>query len=155
MEIPMKKLLAAALLVVLAGAAWAQKKTSGNAAFDALDKNRDGYLSRGEVAGEKDLAKRFTAFDADKDGRWSVDEYVRANNDRDARVISDSAITTKVKGSLLAEKGIPSMSISVETYEGRVQLSGFVDSAAIKAKAGKVAAGVSGVKGVQNNLVVK
>jgi len=151
----MTKLLVAALIVLSATGAWAQKKASGNSAFDALDKNRNGLLSREEISGEKELAKRFTKFDADKDGRWNLDEYIRANNDNDARVLSDSAITTKVKALLLAEKGVPSMSISVETYEGRVLLSGFVDSTAIKAKAGKVAADVSGVKGVQNNLVVK
>jgi hyperosmotically inducible protein len=154
MEARMKNLLAAALIAVFATGAWAQKKT-GNNAFDALDKNRDGFLSREEAGGEKELAKRFTKFDADKDGRWNLDEFIRAHNDNDARVVADSALTTKVKSLLLAEKGVPSMSISVETYEGRVQLSGFVDSAAIKEKAGKVAAGASGVKGVQNNLVVK
>ena len=151
----MKKLLAAALIAVFATAAWAQKKESGNNAFDALDKNRDGFLSKQEVAGNRELAKRFAKFDADKDGRWNVEEFVKANQDNDSRVLSDSVITTKVKSQLLAEKGVPSMSISVETYEGRVLLSGFLDSEAIKEKAGKVAAGVSGVKIVQNNLVVK
>lgn len=151
----MKKLLAAALIAVFASAAWAQKKESGNNAFDALDKNRDGFLSKQEVAGNRELAKRFAKFDADKDGRWNVEEFVKANQDNDSRVLSDSVITTKVKSQLLAEKGVPSMSISVETYEGRVLLSGFLDSEAIKEKAGKVAAGVSGVKIVQNNLVVK
>jgi len=151
----MKKLLAALLLAVFASTAWAQKKESGNNAFDALDRNRDGFLGKEEIAGDRELAKRFAKFDADKDGRWNVNEYVRANQDNDGRVLSDSAITTKVKALLLAERGVPSTSISVETYEGRVLLSGFVDSAAIKEKAGKVAAGVSGVKTVQNNLVVK
>ena len=151
----MKKLLAAALLAVFASTAWAQKKESGNNAFDALDRNRDGFLGKEEIAGDRELAKRFAKFDADKDGRWNVNEYVRANQDNDGRVLSDSAITTKVKALLLAERGVPSTSISVETYESRVLLSGFVDSAAIKEKAGKVAAGVSGVKTVQNNLVVK
>ena len=151
----MKKLLAAALLAVFASTAWAQKKESGNNAFDALDRNRDGFLGKEEIAGDRELAKRFAKFDADKDGRWNVNEYVRANQDNDGRVLSDSAITTKVKALLLAERGVPSTSISVETYESRVLLSGFVDTAAIKEKAGKVAAGVSGVKTVQNNLVVK
>ena len=151
----MQKLLAAALIAVFATAAWAQKKESGNNAFDALDKNRDGFLSKEEVAGNRELAKRLAKFDADKDGRWNVEEFVKANQDNDARVLSDSVITTKVKTQLLAEKGVPSMSISVETYEGRVLLSGFLDSEAIREKAGKVAAGVSGVKIVQNNLVVK
>jgi hyperosmotically inducible protein len=151
----MIRILTAVLLLALAGAVCAQQKASGNAAFDGLDKNRDGYLSRAEVAGEKELAKRFVGFDADKDGRWSIDEYIKANQNNDARVIADSAITTKAKALLLAEKGVPSTSISVETYEGRVLLSGFVDSKEQIAKAGKVAAGVSGVKQVQNNLAVK
>ena len=151
----MKKLLAAAMIAALASSAWAQKSKSGNSGFDAIDKNRDGYLSKEEVAGDKELAKRFTKYDADKDGRLSVDEFLKANQDNDGRVFADSAITTKVKALLLAEKGVPSTSISVETYEGRVLLSGFVDSNGQVAQAGKVAAGVSGVKKVQNNLVVK
>ena len=35
-------------------------------------------------------------------------------------------LKARVKAALLAEKGIPSLSISVDTYEGRVQLAGFV-----------------------------
>jgi hypothetical protein len=132
-----------------------QKKETGNAAFDGLDRNADGFLSKEEIAGNRELEKRFTRFDADKDGRWSVDEYMNANRDNDGRILADTAITAQVKGTLLAEKGIPSRAISVETYEGRVLLSGFVDSEAIKTKAGKLAAGVSGAKRVQNNLVVK
>ena len=151
----MKKFLAIALAVAFASTVWAQKKESGNNAFDALDKNRDGFLSKEEIAGERELAKRFSKFDANKDGRWNVDEYIKANQDNDGRVLSDTAITTKVKALLLAEKGVPSTSISVETYEGRVLLSGFVDSKEQVVKADKVAAGVSGVKKVQNQLVVK
>jgi hyperosmotically inducible periplasmic protein len=45
--------------------------------------------------------------------------------------------------------------INVETKGGVVQLSGFVSSAEMKKKAGEVASGVSGVKNVQNALVVK
>ena len=151
----MKKFLAIALAVAFASTVWAQKKESGNNAFDALDKNRDGFLSKEEIAGERELAKRFAKFDANKDGRWNVDEYIKANQDNDGRVLSDTAITTKVKALLLAEKGVPSTSISVETYEARVLLSGFVDTKDQIGKAGKVAAGVSGVKKVQNQLVVK
>ena len=149
----MKKLLASALALALTSMAWA--KETGNQAFDALDKNHDGFLSKQEVAGEKELVKRFAKFDANHDGRLDVNEFIKANQDNDARVLADSAITTKVKAALLAEKGVPSTSVSVETYESRVLLSGFVDSAAVKEQAGKVAGGVAGVKRVQNNLVVK
>jgi len=151
----MQRTFVIALILAFSAAAWAQKKGSGNEAFDTLDRNRDGYLSKPEVAGEKELAKRFARFDANKDGRLDLDEYLKANQDNDARVLADSTITVKVKAALLAEKGVPSTAVSVETYESRVLLSGFVDSAALKDKIGKVAAGVTGVKTVQNNLVVK
>ena len=45
--------------------------------------------------------------------------------------------------------------LSVSDKSGIVQLSGFVDSRAMKDKAGTVAATVRGVKDVQNVLVVK
>lgn len=151
----MRKAIAMALAAAFSTGTFAQGKSSGNSAFDALDRNRDGYLSREELAAEKELAKRFARFDADRDGRWDLNEYLKANQDNDGRVLSDSAITAKVKAKLFAEKGVPSAAISVETYEGRVLLSGFVDSADIRAKAGKAAAEVSGVKQVHNQLVVK
>ena len=150
-----KNMLVLSMALVLSSAAWAQKKDTGNSAFDALDRNRDGFVSKEEVAGEKELAKRFVRFDADKDGRWNVDEYVRANKDNDSRIVADSAITAQVKALLLAEKGVPSTAISVETYEGRVMLSGFLESKDQAAKAVRVASGVSGAKQVQNNLSVK
>lgn len=133
----------------------ATAKDQKNQAFAALDKNSDGSLSRDEAAAEKELAKRFPKFDANKDGKLSEDEYIKAMQDNDKRVLADSAITSKVKAELLITKGVPSTSISVETYERRVQLSGFVDRKEQVAAAGKVAAAVSGVRVVQNDLKVK
>jgi len=101
----MAKILVIVLMTAIASVAWAQKSRSGNSAFDAMDKNRDGALSKEEAAGDKELAKRFTRFDADKDGRLNVDEFIKANQDNDKRVLADSAITTKIKALLLAEKG--------------------------------------------------
>lgn len=69
--------------------------------------------------------------------------------------VDDSAITSKVKAALLGDSGLKSFSIGVETYKGTVQLSGFVNSDALKSRAGSVTAGVAGVKSVRNNLVVK
>jgi osmotically-inducible protein OsmY len=45
--------------------------------------------------------------------------------------------------------------ISVETYNGVVQLSGFVDSAQAARRAVELARSVKGVKSVKNSLVVK
>lgn len=123
--------------------------------FAFLDRSKDGYLSKQEALAEREIAKRFASFDADNDGRLSEAEYVRAKEDNEKRMLRDAALTAKVKAALLAEKGIPSMSISVDSYEGRVQLSGFVASPDLVSRAGRVTAGVSGVRTVHNAINVK
>jgi osmotically-inducible protein OsmY len=67
----------------------------------------------------------------------------------------DTGITSKIKASLVQEQSLNGLQISVETMQGTVQLSGFVDTRAQKDQAGKIAAGISGVKAVQNNILVK
>jgi hypothetical protein len=123
--------------------------------FAVLDKNKDGYVSKHEAQGDREIFKRFASFDIDNDGRLSEGEYVAAKEDNEKRVLRDAALTARVKAALLAERGIPSMSISVDTYEGRVQLSGFVGSPDIVSRAGRVTAGVSGVRTVHNGITVK
>ena len=56
---------------------------------------------------------------------------------------------------MAADDFLKSFEISVETYKGIVQLSGFVDSQKAIDKAGEIASGVKGVKSVKNNLNVK
>lgn len=123
--------------------------------FVALDRNRDGYISKVEALANQEVHKRFASFDVDKDGRLSEAEYAMAMEDNQKRILHDSTITARVKAALLAEPGIPSLSISVETYEGRVQLSGFVRAPDIASRAGRVTAGVNGVRTVHNNLSVR
>jgi osmotically-inducible protein OsmY len=69
--------------------------------------------------------------------------------------VDDSVITTKVKAAIFEEPSLKSFQISVETYKGVVQLSGFVDSAQNRNKAGDVAGRVAGVVSVKNDLTVK
>ena len=69
--------------------------------------------------------------------------------------VDDTLITTKVKTALLAEKGIDSTKISVETENGKVMLSGDVKGPDQRQKAEGVARKVSGVKAVDNKLEVK
>ena len=59
------------------------------------------------------------------------------------------------QGKLAAEKGSTLTRVQVDTNRGVVQLSGVVDSAADRSLAERVTRGVSGVKGVTNNLQVK
>ncbi len=69
--------------------------------------------------------------------------------------VDDSVITTKVKSLLAKDDFLKSFQISVETYKGTVQLSGFVASQKAVDKAGKLARSVKGVKSVKNDLIVK
>ncbi|NAX46743.1 BON domain-containing protein [Photobacterium halotolerans] len=67
----------------------------------------------------------------------------------------DSVITAKVKTAIFNDPQLKSLEISVETFRGVVQLSGFVESQASIQKAGTLAKGAQGVKSVDNNLSVK
>ena len=67
----------------------------------------------------------------------------------------DSTITAKVKSAILDDPSLKVFDISVETFKGVVQLSGFVNSAEIRSRAAVVASRVSGVKSVKNSLIVK
>ncbi len=69
--------------------------------------------------------------------------------------VDDATITTKVKAAFVHDDYIKSFDISVETFTGTVQLSGFVDNSAQKYRAGEVAREVKGVQDVKNNLTVK
>jgi len=69
--------------------------------------------------------------------------------------VDDSVITTKVKSLLAADDFLKSFQISVETYKGTVQLSGFVGSQKAVDKAGEIARSVNGVTSVKNDLIVK
>ena len=75
-------------------------------------------------------------------GRETAGEYV-----------DDATISTKVRASIISELGLKQ--IGVETMQNVVQLSGFVDSSQTKARAGDIARGISGVKQVRNDLVVR
>lgn len=70
-------------------------------------------------------------------------------------LIDDSVITTKVKAAIFEEPSLKTLQISVKTFKGTVQLSGFVDSAQSVKKAGEVAGSVEGVNAVKNDLIVK
>jgi hypothetical protein len=125
------------------------------AEFAALDRNRDSYVTRIEALADPEIYKRFVQFDANNDRQLSLAEYLAAREDNDKRAQQDAALAARVKAALIAERGIPSRSISVDSYEGRVQLSGFVPSPDMASRAGRVTAGVSGVRTVHNNIVVK
>ncbi|SUB30468.1 putative lipoprotein [Yersinia pseudotuberculosis] len=69
--------------------------------------------------------------------------------------LDDTVVTTKVKAALLGEKNLKSTAINVETFKGRVQLSGFVSSSQDANRAVQVTRSVPGVKSVSNQMLIK
>lgn len=69
--------------------------------------------------------------------------------------VDDTAITTAVKAKMIEDKTVAASSISVETLNGTVQLSGFAKSAAEKMQAENIARGVKNVKSVRNDIAVR
>lgn len=71
------------------------------------------------------------------------------------QIIDDSVITTRVKAAIFEESSLKSLQINVKTFQGTVQLSGFVDSAHSVTKAGEIARNTKNVISVTNDLIVK
>jgi osmotically-inducible protein OsmY len=69
--------------------------------------------------------------------------------------IDDTTITTTVKAKLAAEKGTTLTRVQVDTNRGVVQLSGVVESPAVRSRAEQITRQVGGVRNVVNNLQVQ
>jgi osmotically-inducible protein OsmY len=69
--------------------------------------------------------------------------------------IDDTAITAKVKSAFVSDDTVKALDVQVETFRGVVQLSGFVDSTAQKARAEEIARMTNGVRDVTNNIQLK
>jgi osmotically-inducible protein OsmY len=92
---------------------------------------------------------------ADKTPVAREDRATTSDHESAREMVDDTLITTKVKTALIAEKGIDSAKISVETDKGKVMLSGDVKSPDQRQRAEGIARKVTGVKKVDNKLQVK
>ena len=77
-------------------------------------------------------------------GRETAGEYV-----------DDATITSKVIAEIVNDSSLKKYQVGVETFKNVVQLSGFVDSAQARTRAGELAGKVKGVKSVKNDLIVR
>jgi osmotically-inducible protein OsmY len=69
--------------------------------------------------------------------------------------VDDTTITANVKAAFVGDPKVQAMQVNVETMQGVVQLSGFVDSTATEQRAVGLASRVKGVKSVKDNIVVR
>ena len=77
------------------------------------------------------------------------------NKESTGQYIDDSVITTKVKAAIVQDPELKVFEINVETYKGRVQLSGFVGTEERIAKALEITRTVEGVRSVKNDMRLK
>lgn len=118
-------------------------------------KNGIVYLS-GELPSDTDYEKVITLSKSTK-GVSDVNADELTVKDSNAPLY-DTYITAKVRGSLiqadLMGKDVPNWSVSIETKDGKVFLSGSVASEAEKQKVESIAKSVEGVKSIDNQLKI-
>lgn len=99
-----------------------------------------------------------TANDAGKsiaDATEKVGDKINAQSTKTGVAIDDAEITAKVKATIFAEPGLKSLQIGVDTVKGVVTLTGSVDSTSSSERVKSMAGAVSGVHGVDNQLIIK
>jgi osmotically-inducible protein OsmY len=69
--------------------------------------------------------------------------------------VDDATITARIKGRFVENQQVDASSISVETLNGTVMLSGFAKNATERTTAEDIARRVSGVKAVKNEIAVR
>lgn len=79
------------------------------------------------------------------------DRYTQSTGER----IDDKADSSRVRKALSSDTQYKYGDVTVQTFKGVVQLSGFVNSRDQKNRAGDLAKHVEGVRGVENNITVK
>jgi len=78
-----------------------------------------------------------------------------ARHEGTGEYVDDTVITTKVKAAVFEDASLKSAEINVETFKGRVQLSGFVNSQADINRATALARNIKGVTSVANDMRLK
>lgn len=80
--------------------------------------------------------------------------YVGKDKRSVGTMTDDGSITTKINARFVKDDLVSAWDINVDTYNGVVTLYGSVSSAAARARAGRIAASVKGVRRVENKITV-
>ena len=132
----------------------------GGFVFLTEQQTRAGELAR-EVTGVREVVNNIIVRDRN-DSQW---DNGRRTPDQDRRTgdysrppgeyVDDKTLTARVKSALHSNGMVKLDDVIVSTYNGTVQLGGFVNTADQKARASEVVRQVPGVKDVANSITVK
>ena len=85
----------------------------------------------------------------------AIGEKVAESANRAEHALGDGALTAKIKSKMALDDSVKSLNIDVDTNAGVVTLSGTVRSQAEKTRALQLARETSGVKSVEDRLVIR
>jgi hyperosmotically inducible protein len=108
-----------------------------------------------EAETEKAESKAESAMQETEEKAQEAKSYTEQKAKDAGEYVDDAVITTKVKAVIFEDDNLSSMDINVETNNGIVQLSGFVDDEADIDTAENLAATVKGVKDIENDIQVR
>jgi osmotically-inducible protein OsmY len=157
--IPRNAAIALAVCAAFGAASVMAADPQDNPRFMKLDTNKDGFITRDEVRGQRWMDQAFDQADDNRDGRLDAAEFIKADAIQDrmaaGNYVSDTVIKTKLKAALLNKKGLRSKDLDVEVVGGEVLLSGFIRSEDQRNRALEAASSVKGIVGVRDAMVVK
>lgn len=117
-----------------------------------------GLLALSLSACDRDISPKQAGRDLSRSADKAGEQARKMMNERTAdagAVIDDATVTLRVKAALLAEPGLDSLQLHVETAGGVVTLTGAADTAANREKAAHVVLNVEGVTAVHNYLAIR
>ena len=154
------KMKPALLVAALAAAALAAAGCEQRGANDTMSKRDTASGSMAQTAPGMRGSTNTPPSTTNPPGTSSPDKMANTEPEKNAaesmgNAAGDAAITAKVKAKILAEPGLKSLSINVDTKDSTVTLSGDVSSEQARDKAKQIAMSTDGVKNVVDNLNVK
>jgi hypothetical protein len=113
--------LVAAVLALAVGSAYADDKIGkdqNDPGFRALDKDRDGYISRSEAKRNPTLSQNFKQADKNHDGKLSRAEYLEAMTKQDANTAKNKIEGAMDKNKTEGDAGTGSSATNPGTSSG-------------------------------------
>lgn len=126
------------------------------AALTACSKQQDDRTAGQKLDGAIAEAKQAGA-EAKADASQAMDKAETKLKDAGAsasEAVSDATIVTKINAALMADDRLKATKIDVRAEDGRVTLTGTAPDAGSRARATTLASAVTGVRSVDNQLVV-
>ncbi|HKQ28146.1 MAG TPA: hypothetical protein VJT77_06060 [Burkholderiales bacterium] len=84
-----KSVLVASAMALACGVAFAKDDDKDHKGFNDMDKNADGFLTRAEAKGNKELLGKWKEADSNNDGKLSRAEYLKQMAKHDANTVKE------------------------------------------------------------------